>query len=186
MRVAVEQRALGRTGLVVGALGLGGAELGYDNVPASQVDAMLGEALDLGITVIDSAAAYRDSEAKIGAALRNRPRERFHLFTKCGPDWRPDALARDIDESLRRLGTDHVDLLQLWAAPLDVLCRGDAAAVLEAAKQAGKARLIGYSGDGPPAAYAVESEVFDVLQTSVNVADQEAIELTLPGCAAWA
>lgn len=184
MSVTVEQRALGRTGLVVGALGLGGAELGYDGVPASQVDAMLGEALDLGITVIDTAAAYRDSEAKIGLALRSRPRERFNLFTKCGPDWRPDALARDIDESLRRLGTGHVDLLQLWAAPLDALRRGDAIAVLEAAKRAGKARLIGYSGDGPPAAYAVESGAFDVLQTSINVADQEAIDLTLSGCTA--
>jgi aryl-alcohol dehydrogenase-like predicted oxidoreductase len=74
----------------------------------------------------------------------------------------------------------HVDLLQLHTCSEDDLRRGDVIQVIERARERGQARFLGYSGDGAAARYAVECGRFDTLQTSVNVADQEAIELTVP------
>jgi len=114
-------------------------------------------------------------------------RSDYYLFTKCGhtsglpgEDWDPDMLRASIDRSLVRLKTDHVDLIQLHSCGIDVLTRGDAIKVVQEAKEAGKARYIGYSGDGQEAKYAIELGVFDAIQTSVNFADQESISLTLP------
>ncbi len=73
-----------------------------------------------------------------------------------------------------------MDLVQLHSCSLDVLKRGDAIAALETARERGWTRFIGYSGDGAAAKWAVESGRFDTLQTSVSIADQEALDLTLP------
>src|SRR6185436_7106221 len=84
------------------------------------------------------------------------------------------------ERSVQRLATDHVDLVQLHSCSLDVLRKGDVIAALERARERGLTRYVGYSGDGEAARYAVECGRFDTLQTSVSIADQEAIELTLP------
>jgi aryl-alcohol dehydrogenase-like predicted oxidoreductase len=89
-------------------------------------------------------------------------------------------LRQSIERSLRLLKTDHLDVLQLHSCSLDILRQGDVITVIQEAKAAGKTRFIGYSGDGQDAVYAIESGVFDTLQTSVNVFDQESITLTLP------
>jgi aryl-alcohol dehydrogenase-like predicted oxidoreductase len=181
----IERRSLGRTGLEVSVLGFGGSEIGFERAAAASVERLLAEALDAGLNVIDTAECYGDSEALIGAALGHRRRD-AHVFTKCGhfegtgrDDWRPESLERSIARSLQRLRTDHVDLLQLHTCTEDDLRRGDVIAVLQRARERGQARFLGYSGDGAAARYAVECGSFDVLQTSVNVADQEAIELTI-------
>jgi aryl-alcohol dehydrogenase-like predicted oxidoreductase len=183
----MEYRTLGTTGLHVSTLGFGGAELGYDSVPQPEVERLLGAALDAGLNAIDTAACYLDSEEKIGRALAGRPRDSYHLFTKCGhasgldlPDWAPELVEASLDRSLRRLKTDHVDLLQLHSCSAEDLRRGDLIDALERMRDAGKTRFIGYSGDREDARYAVESGRFDTLQTSVNLADQEAVDLTLP------
>jgi len=136
--------------------------------------------------VIDTAECYADSETLIGRAVSGRRRE-FHLFTKVGhaggwgrDDWRPPAILKSIERSLERLRTDALDLVQLHSCSEGVLRKGDAIAALEAAKQRGLTRYIGYSGDGAAARHAVESGRFDTLQISVSVADQEAIEAVLP------
>ncbi len=172
----------------VSVLGFGGAEIGYQALGARDARRLLEQALDAGLNVIDTAACYGDGETLVGEVAQRR--SEFLLFTKCGhaaglgtPDWDPRTLAASIERSLRRLGTDHVDLLQLHSCSEEVLRRGDALAVLERARADGKARYIGYSGDGAAARYAVESGFFDALQTSVNIADQEAITLTLPAAA---
>jgi hypothetical protein len=182
----MERRRLGGTDIVASVLGFGGSEIGYQRVSARTAARLLGSALDAGLNVIDTAECYAESEALIGRAIGARRRE-FYLFTKCGhargwsrPDWRPASLFASIERSLRRLATDYLDLIQLHSCSLAELQKGDAIAALERARERGWARYIGYSGDGEAARYAVQCGRFDTLQTSVNIADQEALDLTLP------
>jgi aryl-alcohol dehydrogenase-like predicted oxidoreductase len=182
----MEKRRLGRTGLRVSVLGFGGSEIGYESASQATVDRLLGSALDAGLNVIDTAECYERSEQLIGAALGARRRECL-VFTKCGhaggwgrADWRLAPLLASIERSLERLRTDHVDLIQLHSCGEDVLRRGDAIRALQTARERGLTRFIGYSGDGAAARYAVECGAFDTLQTSINVAEQEPLTLTLP------
>jgi aryl-alcohol dehydrogenase-like predicted oxidoreductase len=176
----------GQTDMRVSRLGLGGQELG--GLPDEEAGLLINQALDAGINVIDTAECYGRSEELIGRAVGSR-REQYYIFTKCGhtntgetdlPDWHPWLLERSIERSLRRLKTDHIDLIQLHSCSLQVLKQGDAIAALQQARQAGKVRYIGYSGDREAARYAVRCGIFDALQTSINIADQEAIDILLP------
>lgn len=182
----MEKRVLGKTDMRVSVLGFGGSEIGYGQAAVETVERLLGEALDAGLNVIDTAECYITSEELIGRAAAHR-RADYYLFTKCGhaagidlPDWDARLLEQSIERSLKRLRTNHIDLLQLHSCSEDVLRRGDVIEVLRRARDAGKTRYIGYSGDGSAALYAVECGAFDTLQTSVNIADQESLELTLP------
>ena len=182
----MERRRLGQTDMVVSVLGFGGSEIGYERAGARTVARLLGSALDAGLNVIDTAECYEESEALIGAAIGPR-RGECYLLTKCGhprgfgrADWRPASLLSSIERSLTRLRTDRLDLIQLHSCSFADLRRGDAIDALERARGRGWTRYIGYSGDGEAARYAVECGRFDTLQTSVSVADQEALELTLP------
>jgi hypothetical protein len=172
--------------MAVSPLGFGGSEIGYQGVSRTTVSRLLGQALDAGLNVIDTAECYEGSEELIGHALGARRRE-CHLFTKCGHpggwgrgDWRPASILASVERSVQRLKTDALDLVQLHSCSEDVLRRGEAIKALETARQRGLTRFIGYSGDGPAARYAVECGAFDTLQTSINIADQEALHLTLP------
>jgi len=180
----MEKRVLGKTGMNVTVLGYGGAEIGYRGVPEETVERLINGALDAGLNVIDTAECYVDSEEKIGKAASRR-RDEYFLFTKCGHDqdgdnWNPQKMAEQIDRSLQRLQTDRVDLLQLHSCTAEHLRQGDVIEVIQRARDAGKTRFIGYSGDGPAALYAVQSGIFDTLQISVSIADQEALDLVLP------
>jgi aryl-alcohol dehydrogenase-like predicted oxidoreductase len=186
----MDRRRLGKTDIQASVLGFGGSEIGYQGVSARTVARLLAAAVDGGLNVIDTAECYEDSESLIGKALGARRRD-VYVFTKCGhaggwgrAEWRPAPLLASIERSLRRLGTDHVDLIQLHSCSLAELQRGDVIDALERARERGWARYIGYSGDAEAARYAVETGRFDVLQTSVSIADQEAIDLTLPLAAA--
>ena len=182
----MQRRKLGKTDIEASVLGFGGSEIGYGRVSARTVATLLGRALDAGLDVIDTAECYDESEVLIGKALGARRRE-VALFTKCGhaggwgrADWRQPSLLKSIERSLTRLKTDHVDLVQLHSCSLDVLRRGEAITALERARERGLTRYIGDSGDGEAARFAIESGRFDTLQTSVSIADQEALDLTLP------
>lgn len=209
----MERRVFGHTGMQAGMLGFGAGEIGSENTPYHTVDRIIGEALDAGLNVIDTAPLYSDSEEKIGRALRGR-RDRFLLFTKCGrhlprksswtgfwlrakrkygrwkdkpdppefqsPEWNPRVLEWNIEQSLRRLKTDRIDLIQLHSCSEETLRQGDVIEVLQRARQAGKVRHIGYSGDKRAALYAVRCGHFEALQISINIADQEALDLTVP------
>jgi aryl-alcohol dehydrogenase-like predicted oxidoreductase len=136
--------------------------------------------------VIDTAACYGNSEELIGRAVGHRRKE-FYLMTKCGhasglplPDWTPPLIEASIDRSLERLGTDYLDVVQLHSCGKWHLQRGEVIQALQAARDKGKLRYLGYSGDGPAAVYAIQSGAFDTLQISVSIADQEAIDSVLP------
>ena len=170
----------------VSVLGFGGAEIGFEGTTEETVARLLEGALDAGINVIDTGECYEGSEELIGRTVSGR-RKDYYLFTKCGhprgvgsQDWSPASLLESIERSLRRLQTDWLDLIQLHSCSESVLKKGDAIAALETARTKGYARYIGYSGDSHAARYAVECGAFDTLQTSINIADQEAIDLVLP------
>lgn len=182
----METRQFGKTDMQVSVLGFGGAEIGFNEVEQAQATYILNDALDNGCNVIDTAECYKGSEELIGTAVGHR-RDDFFLFSKCGhtsgldgTDWEPDMLRRSIDRSLIRLKTDRIDLMQLHSCSIETLDKGDAIAVLQEAKASGKIRYIGYSGDSLEAKHAIALGVFDALQTSCNIADQECIDLTLP------
>jgi aryl-alcohol dehydrogenase-like predicted oxidoreductase len=182
----MEKRAFGKTDMKVSILGFGGAEIGFQGASAKTVEELLNAALDQGLNVIDTAECYQGSEELIGTAVAKR-RNDFYLFTKCGHgsrydihQWAPEQIEASIDRSLKRLKTDYVDLIQLHSCDEATLKKGEVIDALQKAKAAGKARYIGYSGDGAAAKFAIESGAFDTLQTSISIADQEAIDLTLP------
>ena len=143
--------------------------------------AVLHAALDGGITFLDTAACYGDSEEKVGKAVAGR-RDSFVLASKCGHqagdanagEWTAATITASVEQSLRRLKTDHLDLLQLHSCSKKVLERGEAIEAMEDARRAGKTRYIGYSGDNEAAMWAVHSGRFQTLQTSYNVVEQRA------------
>lgn len=170
----------------VSVLGFGAAEIGFAGVDPAIVSRLVEGALDAGLNVIDTAECYADSEELLGKAVSHR-REDYWLFSKCGhpegytsEDWRPASLLSSIERSVRRLRTDRLDLIQLHSCSEDELRKGDVIDALRTARDRGLARFLGYSGDSDAARYAIECGAFDVLQTSVSLADQEAIERVLP------
>lgn len=182
----MEKRQLGKTDMQVSVLGFGGSEIGFESVTAETVEQLLNGALDAGLNVIDTAECYEASEELIGKTVSHR-RAEFFLFTKVGhprgigsEDWSTPSILESIERSLRRLKTDRLDLVQLHGCSDSVLRKGDVIAALQTARERGHTRYIGYSGDSRSARFAVESGGFDTLQTSLNIADQEPIELTIP------
>ena len=182
----MEKRQLGKTDMWVKPLGFGGAEVGFARAEVEAVERVLNDALDAGLNVIDTAECYGSGEETVGHAVSKR-RGEYYLFTKCGhaagldlPDWDLKMLEQSVERSLRLLQTDYVDVLQLHSCGDDLLRQGDVIEFLQKMRDAGKTRYIGYSGDGQAAKYALETGAFDTLQTSINIADQEGIDLTLP------
>ena len=164
-------------------LGFGGAEIGYNSQQTqAEVNDLLNSALDAGLNVIDTAAAYKVSEELIGNAVGKR-RNDYYLLTKCGAldaftrfDWSKKGILETIENSLRALKTDYLDIAQLHSCDSEILKRGEAIEGLQRAVEKGYTRFIGYSGDNEDAQTAIEMNVFDSLQTSVSVADQAAID----------
>ncbi len=183
---AMEKRQLGKTDMQVSVLGFGGAEIGYEGATPAIVEKLLNSALDAGLNVIDTAECYEGSEELIGDAVGGR-RDEFYLFSKCGhprgvgsEDWSMPSILESIERSLRLLKTDRLDLIQLHSCSEAVLQKDEVITALQTARARGYARYIGYSGDSRAAKFAVESGAFDTLQTSINIADQEPIDLTIP------
>jgi aryl-alcohol dehydrogenase-like predicted oxidoreductase len=179
-------RRLGDTGLSVSVLGFGGASIGFTTTPDPQAFVrLLRRAQELGINFFDTAPDYRDSEQLLGQAFQGR-RADVILATKVGrvqrrtmagkwaasEVWTYAGVLRTIDESLRRLRTDYLDVVQLHSPPLWVLEADWVLDGLERARAQGKVRHIRISGDGPEARRAINLGRFDTLQISYNVLHQ--------------
>lgn len=182
----MEYKNLGKTELKVSRLGFGGAEIGQQKATQETVNELLNSAIDAGLNLVDTAAAYWKSEEMIGNAIGDRRRE-IVLISKCGAvdgftrsDWSKKGILETIQKSLQLLQTDYLDIEQLHSCDAETIKRGEVIEALIVAKEKGYIRYAGYSGDGEDAVAAIETDFFDTLQTSVSIADQEAIELTIP------
>ena len=183
-RGEMPQRLLGRSGVRVSAIGLGGWHLSLPAVDAALSVRLVREAVDRGITFMDNSWDYNDgaSEVRMGKALRDGYRQRVFLMTKIDGRSKAEA-ARQLDESLRRLGTDHVDLVQhhevlRYEDPHRVFDEEGAHAALLDARRAGKLRYIGFTGHKDPRIHLYMLEVaaahgftFDTVQMPLNVMD---------------
>lgn len=183
----MQHRAFGGTGLSVSNLGFGGAPIGFLETDQQRVEQVLNLLLDSGVNVIDTAASYVGSEEAIGQAISHR-RDEYVLVSKCGQHfedlpgeaWSPEVVSATVDRALKRLRTDHLDVMLLHSCGLDVLQRGEALSALVAAREAGKIRFAGYSGDNEAAAYAAALPDVAVIETSVSFCDQANIDQVLP------
>jgi aryl-alcohol dehydrogenase-like predicted oxidoreductase len=183
----MEKRTLGRTGLEVSALGFGGGPVGFLGTEQERVAEILNFLLENGVNFIDTAAGYPGSEEAIGNAVGHR-RDEFVLVSKCGQAfddldgeaWSATVISQTVDRALRRLKTDHLDVMLLHSCDQEVLEKGEAVAALIKARDAGKIRHVGYSGDNEAAVYAAGLEAVEVIETSVNICDQANIGTLLP------
>lgn len=170
-------RNFGNTGLKVSALGFGAGQIGDYNVPEKQVEHLLNAALDSGINLIDTARGYYASEERIGKYISHR-RNEFVLSTKVGysiegfNDWTYDIIIAGVDEALRKLRTDYIDIVHLHSCTLDILKQGEVIDALHKTVESGKVRTAAYTGENEELKFAVDSNSFGSLMTSVNICDQ--------------
>src|SRR6266478_4705741 len=177
-------RTLGRTGERVSAIGLGGWHIGLKAVTEQLAIRIVRSAIDQGINFLDNCWDYNDgaSELRMGKALRDGYRDRALVMTKI--DGRSKkAAARQLDESLRRLGVDYIDLVQhheiiRFDDPHRIFHEQGANAALLEAREAGKLRYIGFTGHKDPRIHLHMLEVakengfkFDTVQMPLNVMD---------------
>lgn len=189
---SLPKSTLGRTGLEVTRLGYGGMELrGTDHFPrltAEEANAILNGVLDNGINYIDTSPDYGYSEQLIGEQIAHRRNEYF-LASKCGcPVEEPDVpheqrkdhdfsrvnVRAGVEQSLRRMKTDHLDVVQFHVSPArSVLEENDSVAELLKLKDEGKLRFIGMSGTWPELPDHIKMNVFDVFQVPYSVVERE-------------
>jgi len=177
-------RTLGRTGVEVSLIGLGGWHLGFDYLDEQLSIRIIRTAIDSGINFMDNCWDYNEgaSETRMGKALRDGYRDRVFLMTKIDGRTKQDA-AKQLDESLRRLDTDHIDLVQhheilRFEDPHRIFDAEGANAALIEARDAGKIRFIGFTGHKDPRIHMYMLEVarqngfvFDTVQMPLNVMD---------------
>ncbi len=177
-------RALGRTGVQVSLVGLGGWHLGFDFLDEELSIRIVRTAIDNGINFMDNCWDYNDgaSEIRMGKALRDGYRERAFLMTKIDGRTKKDA-AKQLDESLKRMQVDHIDLVQhheilRYEDPHRIFDEQGANAALIEARDAGKIRFIGFTGHKDPRIHLYMLEVareyeftFDTVQMPLNVMD---------------
>jgi len=182
MKGDIPYRKLGRTDEKISAIGVGGYHIG---VPSEEEGIrIIRTAIDHGINFLDNSWDYHDggSEVRMGEALKDGYREKAFLMTKIDGRTKASA-AKQIDESLKRLQTDHVDLMQFHEIirmedPDRIFAEGGALEAMLAAKQAGKVRYIGFTGHKDPTIHLRMLETaakhqfhFDAVQMPLNVMD---------------
>jgi uncharacterized protein len=179
-KAMVPMRPLGKTGAQVSALGIGGYHLGCTRDQA-EANELVSRAMDAGINFFDNAWDYHNgmAEERMGIALKGK-RDRAFLMTKvCTHGRGKDVAMRMLEESLRRLQTDHLDLWQIheviyYNEPDLYFAAAGATEALEAAKQQGKVRFVGFTGHKDPAIHLrmlSHGFPFDTVQMPLNCFD---------------
>ena len=187
----LDRRPLGHTGLSVTRLGFGAMEIRGERiwsgraVTDEQASVILSAVLDAGVTFIDTANDYGKSERYIGEFLSDR-RGQYMLATKCGcsmvpagdhdetpHEWSRDHLLHNIDDSLRKLRTDHVDLLQFHNPPVELARENDVVDTLKEIQAAGKTRSVGISSTSPHLAAYIDWDVFDAFQIPYSALERQ-------------
>jgi aryl-alcohol dehydrogenase-like predicted oxidoreductase len=180
----MQYRTLGHTGQWVSAIGLGGWHIGRKHVDEALAVRIVRTAVDHGVTFLDNCWDYNDgaSEKRMGKALRDGYRDKVFLMTKIDGRSKKEA-AKQLDESLRRLRVDMIDLVQhheilRFEDPHRVFDPDGAQAALEDARKAGKLRYTGFTGHKDPMVHLHMIEVadrhgvrFDAAQMPLNVMD---------------
>src|SRR4051812_4682507 len=179
----VPYRLLGRTGEKVSAIGLGGFHIGLSPDDQEGIR-LIRSAIDHGINFMDNSWDYNDgqSELRMGKALRDGYRDKAFLMTKIDGRNKEEA-SRQLEESLRRLQTDHVDLLQRheiirYEDADRIFAEGGAMEAFIEARRAGKLRYIGFTGHKDPHIHLYMLEIaarhrfrFDTVQMPLNAMD---------------
>lgn len=188
----IPTRTLGRTGLEVTVLGFGAMELRDTPkgrpVDEEQAGRLLNAVLDAGINLVDTSIDYGLSEERIGRHISHR-RDEFHLASKCGcpvdadprtvgggtpHDYSRDNIRAGVEQSLRRLRTDHLDLLQVHMSPsAEVLDEHDVVATMTELRDEGKIRHLGMSATLPHLVDHLALGVFDVFQVPYSALEPE-------------
>ena len=182
-RPGMPRRALGRTGVEVSCIGIGGYHLGIPR-DEQETTRLIRSAVDRGITFMDNCWDYHagESERRMGNALRDGYRQRVFLMSKIDGHTRA-AAAKQIDESLQRLRTDRIDLMQFHEVirpddPERIFAPGGAWEAMDAARKAGKVRFVGFTGHKSPDIHLHMLEVVrahvvrvDAVQMPINPLD---------------
>lgn len=198
------QKTLGRTGLQVTQLGYGSMGLrgprtwGVRVVSDEAAERFLNSTLDAGVNFIDTAPDYGVSEERIGRYLSAR-RHEFTLATKCGcvytqhddhleidHQWKSEVIERNLEMSLKRLQTDHVDILQFHGGDAETLGREGLIELLEGFRSQGLIRFIGVSSKLPHLPALIDLGVFDTFQIPYSCLAPEHHELITRAAAAGA
>jgi predicted aldo/keto reductase-like oxidoreductase len=180
---AIPTRVLGRTGEKVSIVGLGGYHVGMQSDEQESIR-IIRTALDAGISFLDNCWDYNNgaSEVRMGKALRDGYRSKAFLMTKIDGQTKK-AASRQLDESLRRLQSDHIDLLQFHEVIRDtdpgrIFAEGGGMEAVREAKKQGKVRYIGFTGHKSPDIHLKMLETafahgftFDAVQMPLNVMD---------------
>jgi len=177
-------RVLGRTGVQVSALGLGGSHIGSAGLSSREAVRIIQAALDGGLSFMDNSWDYHEgeSEKRLGKALKGGYRSRAFVMTKVDGRTKAEA-GKQLDESLKRLGLDEIDLLQhheiIRFDDVDrIFAPGGAMEAFVAARQAGKIRFIGFTGHKDPEVHLYMLQTarkhrfrFDTVQMPLNLLD---------------
>jgi aryl-alcohol dehydrogenase-like predicted oxidoreductase len=183
--LSTPKRTLGKTTIQASALGFGAGHIGGTNMTENEAGTILNRAVDLGVTLIDTARGYGMSEERIGRHLSYR-RKDYTLVSKCGysvpgyDDWTPMSIHAGVDMALRMMRTDYIDVMLLHSCPRATLDTPGLINALEETMKSGKVLAIGYSGENEDLEYALSLKRFQVIETSVNVFDQRGLRNLLP------
>lgn len=186
----MQQRPFGNTGLKVSIIGLGAGQIGDANQREEDVSRLLNEALDLGMTLIDTARGYGLSEERIGRHIAHR-RSEYVLSTKVGygvpghQDWTPECIVAGVDQALHNLKTEVLDIVHLHSCPKGTLVNSGVVDALIKMREQGKLRVAAYSGENDELAWAISEAggnkgLFGSVECSVNPFDQKSLATILP------